>query len=159
MLLDWVLYPVLISGRIPDIKTIRIPDIQLISNAGYPAGNPVIFQISGMLPDIRRWPYIRPRPKMNYCSRRKFGSSCQQRTTDRATAGSWISRRAQSRRRARSPLCGSAWAPGADSSAGSRWDIRWNITGSQPYYPHNIRGKLSITRRNKICIKYKDLKG
>ena len=27
--------PFLISCRIPDIKTIRIPDIRLISNAGY----------------------------------------------------------------------------------------------------------------------------
>ena len=23
--------------------------------------------------------------------------------------------------------------------------IRWNGTGSQPYYPHSVRGKLSIT--------------
>ena len=35
--------------------------------------------------------------------------------------------------------------------------IRWIRTGSQPYYPHNIRGKLSIILRQ-IEAEFKGLR-
>ena len=48
--------PFSISSQKQSIETIRIPDIRLIYNAGYPA----------IRPDILRWPDIRPNPKTYY---------------------------------------------------------------------------------------------
>ena len=46
-----------ISGQIPDIETIRIPDIRLIYNAKYPV---IRLNVYVNLPDIERYPDSRP---------------------------------------------------------------------------------------------------